>query len=298
MTTKYSESLDLSPYLQDGQFEIHRNHSRYTILWTEGCESNPAIAFRAQQIHGQSYVDAGYFSADALDEYGRLVEELDGTRERAGKDLSITYLLATPKGAGVEDSIATMRLISIPEGGGIEDIPTYKYFKEGMSLEVQQKLHGIISEHGRQSVIEIAALASVGRSGAHGSYELMRSVIQNSIIRKSEGRSSEIYVTALTDKSLNPILEFAGLGASEIIGEPVHIFADEKRSGENLRVTPVLVDPHKILDSLITDITHVSNRDRGGLEAKLQFLTDGLTEFQMGKEVFRIVSEISFDSKH
>lgn len=278
--------------IQVDTFEIPRAHARYRIEWAMGCETNPEIAFRAQQIQGESYVESHYFSADGLDEYGRLVAELDGTREQPGVCVSISYLLAVPNDEQTQDAIAAMRLIDIPEGGSIEDIPTYKYFKESISLDVQQQLHQVIQHHGREGIREIAALAAVGRIGHFGSYELMRAVIQNSIIKKSEGRGSEIYITALTDKSLKPILEFAGTSASVVIGKPVRIFADEPRAKEDLRVTPVLVDPHKIIDGLVAEIEDPTNTRVSSLETKLLFLTDGLTERQMGPHVSRLVGEI------
>lgn len=269
----------------EDNFDIPHQYAEHKIVWTKGAENNPSIAHRAQQIHGASYVEYGYFSADALTQDGQLVPELDGTRERPGLHLDISYLLALPRNSeDVAEANATIRLGDIAEDGSIEDLPTYKYFKEGMMADVREELERVAQGHGTEAVIrEVMALASEGREGHKGAYELMRTVIQNAIIKKEAGGLGELYITALTDKSLGPVLTFAGTNASTTIGESVRIFSDDSRAASDLCVTPVLIDPHKIIDGTVQDIERCDDSTKGILlHKKLLLLVDGLTQSQMG----------------
>lgn len=274
----------------EDNFDIPHHTTNYKIFWVKGAENNPDIASRAKQIHGISYRDYGYFTGDAWEEDGSLKPELDGTREKLGLGIEISYLVTVPIGKELDDADATLRIMDIVEGGSIEDVPTYKYFKDRMSTQastnVSERLRhlGGLAQEGRSiRVREIAALGSVGAAGRRGAYELMRTVIQNSIINKLEGGQSELYIMSLTDVSLEPVLEFAGMNASEIIGDRVRIFTNDERAAPNLYVTPALVDPHKIIDGTVDEIEAcVDLKRRSRLHSKLLFLTDGLTDEQMG----------------
>jgi hypothetical protein len=264
-------------------FEIPRHGAKYTIAWTRGATSNPDIASQAQRIHGLSYVDYGYFHRNGLAEDGRLVPELDGTREKSEHNTVINYLLAIPKSAPLEEAEATLRMIDIGENGTIEDLPTYKYFKEGMSKDVQEKLKKVVELYGIESVREVAALATVGKTGHLGSYELMRAIMQNSLIKKEQRGYGELFVTAMTEKSLRPVADFAGAEAIEIIGDPVQIFGGDERAAE-IFVTPVIIDPNKVIDGILNDIARATyDTERVALRNKLLFLVDGLTNAQIGE---------------
>lgn len=275
---------------REDNFDIPHRTTDYKIAWVKGAENNPDIASRAKQIHGISYRDYGYFMGDAWEEDGSLKPELDGTREKPGLSVEISYLVGMPRDRELYEANATLRIMDIVEGGSIEDVPTYKYFKGRMSTQAStnvserlRHLGGLVQQGRSIRVREIAALGSIGAAGRRGVYELMRTVIQSSIINKIKGGQSELYLTSLTDISLEPVLGFAGMNASEIIGDRVRIFTNDERAAPNLYVTPALVDPHKIIDGTVDEIEAcVDLKRRSRLHSKLLFLTDGLTDEQMG----------------
>lgn len=280
----------------EDRFDMPHQQAEYRVAWTRGAANDPELAKRAQQLHGLSYVEYKYFTPDALAEDGRLLPELDGTREREGLDIDITYLLALPLDSNhVADAKATIRLGDISEEGSIEDLPTYKYFKDSMTLSVRDRLEGLVGEYGPEALREVMALASEGHEGHKAAYELMRAVIQNDIIKQDSTGQNKLYITALTDKSLQPVWAFAGKYASQIIGEPVRIFSQDSRAASDLRVTPVLIDPHKIIGGIVREIEECDTSSRGTrreqmLSAKLHFLTDGLTVDQMGDSAARYLA--------
>lgn len=278
-------SIDFIPSGRYGEdnFDIPRHQAAYDIICAKGAETNPAVALRAQQIHGISYAEYGYFRSDALEEDGSLPLELDGTREKPGQAIDISYLLAVPRGRGIDDADATLRI----GDGSVEGTPTYKYFRDRRSSGVCEQLCELQELYGLGSIREVMALASVGKNGSKGAYELMRAVAQNCIVKHDATGQRELYLMALTGNSLGPVLKFAGPSASMVIGDSVRIFDDDQRAASDLRVTPVIIDPTKMIDGVIDEIEACGDneetfRKRQLLIGKLSFLADGLTHAQMG----------------
>jgi len=269
-------------YVPKDQFEIPRTIASCVIVSSQG-DSDKEVAFRAQQIHGQSYVEYGYFDKSGLDPDGRLLPELDGTREREDTNFLVTYLIAKPADGSVADAQATMRLLGISRDGTVDDLPTYKYYKGGFSDTVLQRIHLAVTAHGPENIREVAALAVEGKNHI-GSYELMRAAIQNAVIKKSETGEEELFIASLTEVSLRPVLDFCGGHAAETIGDCVVIFSDEPKARRNLLVWPVLIEPCKIIDGLEEDIRSAKSEEEcERLIARFLFLTDGLQPQHMSE---------------
>lgn len=272
------------------QFEIPRRNARYVIESTVGALSRPEIALKAQQIHGKCYVEYGYVNESALMDDGRLVPELDGTRDRDDGKVIVNYLLARGIDKTIEEAGATVRLIDIGENGTMEDLPTYKYFKDAFEPNVKTKLQNLIDLYGTKSMREIAALGVIDYDNNIGSYELMRAIMQNSLIKEDVYDQREFYIASLTKLSLYPIVRFAGESAVETLGKPIRIYADDPRQ-RVVHVTPVLIYPSKVLDGVIDDIESAEeNADIVELVEKLHYLTDGLTIEQVSKRVARFIN--------
>ncbi len=274
------------------RFEIPRNNSKYFIEVSVNQE-NPDLVIKSQQIHGKSYVDHGYINESALTADGRFLPELDGARDREDGTVDVSYLLAREPGLPIEDAIATMRLVRIGDEGTIEDLPTCKYFKNEFSPEVKDKLESLVDAHGPKSVMEIAALSVIRHSDSAASYEIMRAVIQNSIIKAASYNDNEVYIASLTKQSLRPVVKFAGSKAVEALGDPIRIYADDPRLKE-VYVTPVLIYPNKILDGILDEIES-SDRDMEitNLVNKLSYLTDGLDNNQVSDRVSSFFNKIN-----
>lgn len=284
---KFNSKSDISD-----RFEIPHNHSKYLIESSIDRE-NIDLVIKSQKIHGQCYVDYGYVNDGALTNDGRLVPELDGTRDREDGTVVVNYLLAREPGKSIDEAVATMRLIGIGDKGTIEDLPTYRYFKNSFNSDTQAKLKDLIDLYGPKSVREIAALGVTGRADNGASYELMRAVMQNSLIKETSYNNHEFYVASLTKQSLRPVLKFTGSKAFEILGDPVRIYANDPRQKE-VYVTPVLIYPNKILDGILDEIeSSKKDAEINILAQKLIYLTDGLSNDQVSERVAIFLNKIN-----
>lgn len=290
------DTLDMGPTPEarlEDNFEIERESATQVISWVRGAENNPDLARRAQEIHGQSYAYGyGYFKPNALTEDGRLPEDLDGTREKPDGKMIITYLLAQSKNAHPSlPPDSSLRVIDIAEGASIEDLPAYGYGENLIYPHAKARLHNIMEMYGRQSVREIAALATVNEKDHSGSYELMRAIIQNAVIKSSQNEEyREVWIAALTEQSIKPVLRFVGKAAGEVIGESTPIYTQDTRAAENLCVTPVIIDPTKVIDGIVDEVEASGDlRQRHKLIEKLYFMTDGLAEEQIGARAMKMI---------
>lgn len=256
-------------------FDIPRADARYHITSSAGENQNPEVVLRAQQVHGRSYVKSKYFTERGLLEDGRLHDELDGTRSDPYGKVIANYLLATRYGEDVELASATVRILDIGHNGTIEDLPTYKYFSDIFTDDVKQELQRILDVYGKGSIREIAALGTTDKGEHPGSFELIRAMMQNSILKEDAG-NPELYIASLTPRSLDPVLDYIDKKSAKLLAEPVQIFSDDPRS-LSIYVTPVLIDLSSVLYNVSRSIADTQDsEERAALEAKLAFLTDGL----------------------
>lgn len=258
------------------RFDLPRRDAQYRIRWSRGENDIPDIVRAAQQIHGQSYVDFGYFEASGLTVDGRLVPELDGTRSRPDGKIVASYLVASPTRSREFSPTATVRLLDIGPHGSLSDLPTYAYFADTFSPEVERQLRRIMEINGPQGIREIAALATIDVQSHRGSYELIRALTQNCILRAQTRGYPELYLASLTTRSLGPVVKFIGRRSATVLGSSVQIFSADPRS-RSIMVTPVLIDLSVVVDNIADELGEsVDPLQRAQLEAKAAFLTDGL----------------------
>lgn len=143
------------------RFDLPRRDAEYRITCSRGENEDPDIVRAAQQIHGQSYVDYGYFDASGLTADGRLVPDLDGTRSKPDGTVVANYLVASPTHSPASKPTATVRLLDIGPNGSLVNLPTYAYFADAFTGEVKRELRDIVETVGPQSIREIAALATI-----------------------------------------------------------------------------------------------------------------------------------------
>lgn len=273
-------------------FEIEHQKAKYTIEVSNGQLDRPDIVEMSQVLQGQCYVDYGYINESGLDEDGRMFDGLDSAREAGDDKLEVVYLLAHDKNKSLEDAGATIRLINVGKKGSIEDLPTYGYFDGRFTPEAKTKIDNIVNSYGIGAIREIAALGIKRYRDVFGSYELMRSIMQNSLMKSSLHGVREFYLASLTDKSFNSVVNFAGREAVEVLDDPVLIHPGDERQKE-VYVTPVLMDPNKSLDGFLDEI-EASNDENTirKLANKIVFLTDGLSKNQINHRVSMFLDEI------
>ncbi len=258
------------------RFDLPRRDAQYRIACSRGESDDPAIVRAAQQIHGQSYVDYGYFDASGLTADGRLVPELDGTRSQPGGTVVANYLVASPNRTPASTPTATVRLLDIGPTGSLADLPTYAYFADTLNTRVKRQLRKLVETTGPQGIREIAALATIDTRSHRGSYELIRALTQNSILKAQANGYPELYLASLTTHSLGPVVKFIGRRSATVLGDSVQIFSSDTRS-RSITVTPVLIDLSVVVDNIIDELGEsVDQSQRAQLEARAAFLTDGL----------------------
>ncbi len=273
-------------------FDTPRKAARYDIVYTKGERERPDIVAAAWRIHAKCYTDFGYFSKEALALDGTLDPALDGTREKAEVPLVVSYLLAIPAGSNqVNDAEGTLRIIeALPEH--IANLPTYKYFDKPETAHVGNRIHEIVDIHGAENVREIAAMSVLRDHSA--SYELMRALVHNAKIRETQTGQREVYITALTSRSLGPVIDLVGAGASSVLGGAVKIFQDDPRASRDLYVTPVLFEPCYIPAALMNEIKTTKDEERSTvLKKRLLFFLDGLDTSQIEQDVLDFVMDMS-----
>jgi hypothetical protein len=270
--------------------EVPRRHELYDIELSLDAREDDALAHEAQRMHGASYVDYGYFKPEALDVDGRLFPELDGTRAKQDGNIRVDYILARSNHTG--EAGASVRLIRIGESANIESLPTYKYFKDAFDDVTKAKLRKIIDENGTNGLGEIAALSNAGHDHSVGSYEIMRAIVQNTVIQHARRGHSEVYLASLTNKSLKPVRSFTGPSALRVIGEPVRIFADDARAHE-IHVTPVLIEPYKIVATMADRVRGDGTEINSRFVPSLLFMLEGLTPEQMGPDFAALVEQVT-----
>lgn len=271
--------------------EILYRQSRYVIKsFTE--IDNPEAALRAQQIQGESYVAAGFIYPDGLDRDGRLNAELDRSR---GDDVEY-YMAFANSDDPASEGRASLRVISIPEGGTLDDLPAYRYCQDTISDDARTVLQQAVA-HDRFSVREIAALSKTTDTPALASYELMRAVIHDAIQRDHD----EMWLITFADKAYGPITDYFGAQALRRIGSPVAIDVGDRRTSDELRLIPSIVEPLYMLDTMLDEVE--SDRANGGdlrmirrKEQGILLIADGLEPPMISPHVANFVARM-YDEK-
>jgi hypothetical protein len=277
-------------------FDIPRASARYRIETSIGETEKEGVVRRAQEIHGVSYVNYGYFDASGLvdkDIDPRLIPELDGTRSSDGRVVA-NYLLARPLEGGIDNAVASVRVLDIDKSGNLEDLPTYKYFAERIDPAVRSRLDNIMDLYGKESVREIAALATIDTDDTHrSSFELIRALIQNSVIKQEAHGHRELYLASLTPNSFGPVMNYIGQKSAEVLGEQVSIFSKDPRA-RSIKVVPVLIDLTKVIDNTVDAIERTTDGSNTvELVKNLSDFVDGLDPALVSRRVSAILKRFS-----
>jgi hypothetical protein len=231
------------------QFELRRRSAQYVIEHTVGDNGRQDVVRRAQQIQGISYADYGYVDESSLTGDGRLVPALDRTRDDPSGKVVASYFVAYRAGTSVADAGATVRLLDAGPAGSFEDLPTYRYIRDAVGPRVRGRFEGFVERHGERSVREIGALASIDDANHLGSYELMRAIVQNATIKERCYGQRELYLAALTEHSLRPVVAFVGEQTVEVLSDPIQVSFQDPRSTA-IYVSPLLFDCARVIERM------------------------------------------------
>lgn len=255
--------------------EIEHQFELYSIqTFTE--KDNPEGAFRAQQIQGDSYVEAEFIFETGLDEHGRLLPELDRSR---GDE--VVYKLATSIHGDPLDQ-AALRILPLPEGG-LEQMAAYKYCKNDLFNGAKEALEAHVAEFGPDSLKEIAALSKAENAGKLSSFELIRNIVQEAV----RDDTNEAWLITFAKPAFDAIQKNFGPRSLTQIGSPVQVDVGDPRTSDKLRLIPTVIKPCNVLDGLLLDIDDAEDDldQKLRLQTTFMFLSDGLKDSEMSDAV-------------
>lgn len=236
---------------------------------------DPQGAFRAQQIQGESYVEAGFVHPEALDEYGRMLPELDRSRGE-----NVTYFVATSVDNPADQ--ASVRIIDIPTGGDLRDLAAYRYSDGAIYEEYELFLQDHFKKYGASSIREVAALSKTTSASPLSSYELLREITQQAIRRNS----NEIWIMTLAPRAFRSVMASFGPDAIVKIGSEVSVDENDTRTSDELRLSPVIVNPSGGPDSILRAAIAESNpKLKSRLVDSLLFIIDGLNDDEISSDI-------------
>ena len=271
-------------------FDIPRTTATYDIYYTRGEKSRPDLVHKAWQINAACYIKFRYVDASGKLEDDTLAPELDGTREKLGVPITVSYLLSTPRGKSIDESEGSIRIVDAHDNQVVH-LPTYKYFDKDETADVRDNMQEVVRVYGAENVREIAAMSTIGDHLS--SYELMRAVVQSAMVRQAATGKTEVYLTSLTKLSFRPIIELVGRNAAHVLGRSVKIHQEDPRANRDLSVTPVLFEPCRITMGIVQEIEQATDQaDIDRLMGKLMFFNDGLTNEQIGKPVLSFLKSL------
>lgn len=258
--------------------EIRHSIESYNIIsFTEA--TNPGCALRVQQIQGESYVTAGFVFASGLDSHGRLQPELDRSRGD-----NVTYYYAQSiENTSPNDDEGSVRVVDIPEGGGIEDLAAYRYSKATLTPEMDAYLHTLVAESGTSAVREVAALAHTDDANPLVSFELIRHIIQEAIVKKSD----ETWLITFAPSAYKAVRKNFGDKVMHVVAEKVQVDVGDDRTSSELWLQPVITRPIDVLDNLVKELKSddISESHKTTIFRTFVFMLDGLDDVYLSGEV-------------
>lgn len=239
--------------------------SLYTIRrFTES--SDRAGAIRAQQIQGESYMRDGFIRPGALENDGRLPHDLDRYR-----GWNVEYLLATRRERpdNLRDQ-GSVRVVHIPDTGRLSYLPAYRYAGNTLTREADEQLKLHYAAYGSAGVCEIAVLTRTVRSHPVVELELIRALLHDEWSRPRP----RIWLVAFTDLSYRSVGDNFGAATVRRCGSPVTIGVGDHRMPAPIRLTPAVVDPCIVLDTMMDEILSTDDaRTHATLMRTLRFLS-------------------------
>ncbi|MBE7323608.1 hypothetical protein IEQ44_02945 [Nocardioides sp. Y6] len=249
MSRRTSTDAERRPKL--GDYRVHRF----------GESARPALAFRAQQIQGESYVAEGFLLPSALTPDGRLREGLDHTRGP-----HVTYFLAESFARPGRFEAAARR---VPSRGDLESLPAVRR----VAVALDRHGHALLESVAPERVVEVAALARTQTARPVACFEVMRAMWQRAVVRDSE----DLWLSSVSPRAFASMRRQFGPHCVRRVGRPVPVRSGDRRVNESLALTPMAIEPPRVLDALTRTLGEATTTaQRWRYARSLAFLCDGL----------------------
>ena len=239
-------------------------------------QSEPKLVLLARQLHARSYMGEGFVYNDAVDDDGTMATDIDKARGSAVK-----YYIGYEPRDDDRVPVSTLRKISLQGGETVEDLPGYQLSKDILYEEEREWLASIAPRR----LQEISSFGHIPESPATSGLELLRTVLQDAV------GTDEVWFFTMVSEKYNTLVKLFGPQAVRKIGDAIPL--DDPRVA-NISLIPAIVDTaqffQQVYDTAIAEKFPARRRRHVGILANF---TEGLSEAQMGTDVYRLTRGLS-----
>jgi len=240
-------------------------------------QSKPELVLLARQLHFLSYRGEGFVHDAAVDDDGTMAEDIDKARGN-----SVKYYIGYEPKDDEHTPVSTLRKISLQGNETIEDLPGYQLSKDGLYDEEREWLASIAPRRFQ----EISSFGHIPESPATAGLELLRAVLQDSV------GSDEIWFFTMVSKKYDTLVNLFGPQAVRKIGDAVPL--NDSRVADDISLVPAIVDTsaffQQVYETAISETIPAKRRKHIGI---LTNFTEGLTEAQMGSDVYALTHAVA-----
>lgn len=233
--------------------------------------TKPGLVFLARQLHARSYMGEGFVYDEAVDDDGTMANDIDKARGD-----SVKYYIGYEPKDDEHIPVSTLRKISLQGNETIEDLPGYQLSKNELYEEEREWLDSVAPRR----IHEISSFGHIPESPPTSGLELLRTVLQDSV------GSDEVWFFTMVSAKYNTLVKLFGPVAVRKVGESIPI--DDPRVAD-VTLIPAIVDTslffQQVHDAVLDESVPAIRRRRIGV---LTNFTEGLTEAQMGSDVYQL----------
>ena len=239
-------------------------------------KTDPDLVLLARKLHASSYMGEGFVYDGAVSEDGTMADDMDKARGQA-----VEYYIGYEPIDDERIPVSTLRKISLESYETVKDLPGYQLSKDYLYEEEGEWLDSIAPRR----IQEISSFGHIPESPSTAGLELLRTVLQDSV-----GKDEMWFFTMVSEK-YNTLVKLFGPEAVRRIGDSIPL--DDPRVA-NISLVPAIVDTsiffQQVYESAINETVPAIRRRRIGV---LTNFTEGLTEAQMGSDVFLLTRGVA-----
>lgn len=238
-------------------------------------------ALRVEQIHGESYVAAGYVQPSALDELGRLdnsIPEFVMDKVRGSTDLiDVRYLYATPccSRPGQRDE-AGLRVANVRAAGSLDDLAAFSACKISLGRMYKHELYDTFDALGPGGIKEITSLSATTDAHCSAPYALIREALHQGLT----SRTAEKWLITFALPAFHKMRKRMGEIVIHPAGEPFYAHRNEDpRTSNDLLLVPSIIDTKDFIENIARSIALADSHRTACIRFDtLAFMARGLDE--------------------
>ena len=230
---------------------------------------DPKKAHLAHRVHARSYVGEGFINENAVLSDGTLPTDMDKARGD-----NVEYYIGYNGTKAEANAISTLRKIKTVDGD-INSLPGFVAGSQYLAPSYADYLRNLPPE----KLFEISSFGHDPSVSSVAGFELLRTALQDAVPNK------EVWYFNMVTSRCEALINAFGPRAINVVGESFKM--DDDRINDEITLTPTIVDTENFFENVRASIE--SEKDpikRKRYTKYLTLFTDGLSERQMGSEVF------------